>query len=167
MLKIVQNLRSMNFSRLMEVYTEGNMEHGAEHYPHESLMQQIIYAENDFYQYLDEVFFKQVGARYALWQVEGAYTTALRLEPYDDGLLLSALETRPDARCQGYASQLLNAVVTELSISGNGTLYSHVSKTNVQSLSVHRKSGFEIFKDYAVYLDGSVAHNCYTLRIKY
>lgn len=167
MLKFAYNLRSINFSKLMDVYIEGNQKNGAVNYPQESPQQQLIYAEQDFYQFLKDIFFVQVGAAYALWQSEEAYTAALRLEPYHDGLLLSALETRPDARCKGNATKLINAVIENLKSSSNGILYSHVSKSNLQSLSVHLKNGFEVFKDHAVYLDGSVAHNCYTLRLEY
>jgi len=89
------------------------------------------------------------------------------MEPYSDGFLLCALETAPDSREHGYATALVLEVLDYLSQQGSGTVYSHVSKRNQSSLAVHKKCGFEIIKDYAVYSDGSVLQNCFTLTNMY
>lgn len=167
MLIFADNLRAINFSMLMDVYAEGNMENGAARYPHASQQQQLMYAEQDFYQYLNEVFFRNHDAVYAIWADHCRYTAALRLEPYRDGLILCALETRPDAREQGFASALIRATVERLSQYSSGTIYSHVSKSNLPSLAVHRNCGFTVCMEHAVYLDGSVNQNCYTMVLQY
>ena len=160
MLIVARKLRELSFGKLMEVYQEGNLENGQIHYPDEPEDRQIALAEQDFYQYLKQVFFSVEGAVYCIWQDGGRYVSALRLEPYRDGLLLAALETHPQMRRKGYAAKLILEVMTyakELSI------YSHVSKKNTPSLRTHEKCGFKRILEYAVYADGSVNDRACTL----
>ena len=159
MLIVATRMQEMNFNALMEVYREGNAENGALRYPHESATVQLMLAEQDFYQYLVQCFFSTDGAVYALWKCEEGYASALRLEPYQDGLLLEALETAPDKRRQGYACKLLQAVQAWLSQHGSIKVYSHVSRKNTASQRSHQSCGFRKILDYAVYADGSVITN--------
>ncbi len=152
MLKIVDNLGNLCFSQLMGVYVEGNRENGAENYPNLPENQQILEAEQDFHQYLRECFFSTPGAFYALWVVDTIYVSALRLEPYQDGLLLEALETIPSHRQKGYAKALVDAVLDYV---GEQKVYSHVHKKNIPSLRTHESCGFRRILEYAQYIDGS------------
>lgn len=167
MLKIARSLGQLDFSALMNVYAEGNILNGKAFYPNESAQQQLCNAEQDFYHYLKSVFFRQCDSWYAIWESQGRYVSALRVEPYSDGYLLCALETASDVRQRGYAVTLVSTVQKHLAKQGSGVLYSHVSKTNAASLAVHRKCGFQIVMDHAVYSDGSVLQNCYTLAYAY
>ena len=167
MLIIADKLSSINFSMFMDVYMEANINTGLCDYGGYSKPQQRIFAEDDFYKYLNDIFFAQRGAKYFIWASDGVYKAALRLEPYCDGLLLTALETRPDSRRMGYGFKLVQAVTEYLSQQGNGILYSHIEKRNRASLLLHKKCGFQIEKDYAVFLDGSITHNSYTLQLQY
>lgn len=162
MLRIINSMNQINFSELMNVYYEGNMENGAVLYSHLSKESQIREAEIDFYRYLRETFFSTKNAFYAIWDEDHHYCSALRMEPYHDGWLLCALETAPNERNKGYASALIQAVKGRLTDSGNFKIYSHVSKRNISSIRTHQKCGFHKLLDYAVYLDGSVFHNSYT-----
>lgn len=158
MLFVARRLRDLHFGKLMEVYIEGNRKKAdAFSDPAEGLLQ----AEQDFYQYLQQVFFAAEGAFYAVWVENGTYCSALRLEPYQDGLLLEALETAPELRRRGYSTKLIQAVqqLPECDV-----IYSHVSKSNIPSLGVHQLCGFEKMLDYAAYLDGSANRNAVTLR---
>jgi RimJ/RimL family protein N-acetyltransferase len=159
MLCIVKSLRELPFGQLMEVYEESNLENGREFWPDLSSGEQILRAEQDFYQYLKEVFFPTDGAVYYLWEIDGRPVSALRLEPYRDGLLLEALETAPFHRRKGYASALIRAVLqtTQLKI------YSHVGKRNFASLNIHLSCGFQRIGEQALYADGSVNDRCCTL----
>lgn len=163
MLMITNKMHQLRFSELMQVYEEGNLENGQAIYPCESKARQAFLAEQDFYNYLTQIFFTTPNAQYAVWLLDGHYASALRLEPYQDGLLLSALETRPSVRRKGCAEELVKSVLAVLSEQGNIKVYSHVNKSNTASLNVHNKCGFRILQDYAVYADGSVMHNSYTL----
>ena len=156
MLLIAKRLADLNFSKLMDVYIEGNQEK-AEAYGAYGLLQ----AEREFCDYLREDFFRQKGAFYAVWSEQGRYVSALRLEPFKDGWLLEALETLPDHRGKGYAKKLLSSVLDYL---GQNVVYSHVSKRNEASLRTHFACGFEVYSDHAVYVDGSVTSRAYTLR---
>ena len=159
MLILATKLYELSFTGLMAVYEEGNRENGALMYPDQPENRQVLNAEQSFYQYLKESFFPTKGAVYAIWEEEGVYISALRLEPYEDGLLLEALETIPTYRRQGYATRLIQEVQRVFP----QKIYSHVSKSNVASLAIHEKCGFSRMLDHARYIDGSVARNAITL----
>ena len=159
MLKLATKMDQLKFSCLMEVYVEGNLENGAHFHPEASEQLQLMQAEQSFYAYLTQSFFRTPGAVYAIWEEQGKYISALRLEPYEDGMLLAALETTPEYRQRGYATKLMQAVQSWCP----EKIYSHVSKQNRASLKVHEKCGFCQVLDYARYIDGSVARNAITL----
>ena len=159
MLIIAKSMKDLSFSALMEIYIEGNMENGQENYPEEPEYRQIMLAEQDFYNYLSRVFFRTDGAVYLIWEEQGKYVSALRLEPYQDGLLLEALETAPDQRQKGYAKTLIRAALQEFD---GKKIYSHVSKRNTPSIRTHEACGFEKILDHAVYADGSVLRSSVT-----
>lgn len=166
MLKIITSMRQLKFSELMQIYIESNRIKGSEYYPHISSEAQLLEAEQDMYQYLSTVFFKQEQAFYAVWEVDNTYRSAVRFESYADGLLMCALETDPIYRNQGFAEQLLNAVKRFLSMQDGGRVYAHVSKVNTASLALHRKCGFNVIKNHAVFLDGSVEYGSLTLLLE-
>lgn len=163
MLIVAKSIGQLNFSALMEVYVEGNLENAEDLWPEETQDRKLFLAEEAFGQYLRDSFFKTPGAQYAIWSVEGRYVSALRLEPYRDGLLLEALETAPAYRRRGYASALMEAVLSRIV---TGKLYSHVGKNNIASLRTHEKAGFRRISETAVYIDGSVNDYCCTLCIE-
>ena len=162
MLVLAKKLHQLNFRQLMEVYAEGNEENGEDMWPELNREQRLLRAEQAFYQYLAEGFFPVPGAVYAIWEENGKYVSALRLEPYEDGLLLEALETAPQCRRRGYGEKLIRAVQDAFP----QKIYSHVSKRNVPSLAIHKKCGFRQVLDYAKYIDGSVARNAVTLQYR-
>ncbi|MBE6924152.1 MAG: GNAT family N-acetyltransferase [Ruminococcaceae bacterium] len=139
MLIIAGSLRELDFEQLAQVYD---------------------YERNDaaeFYDYLSQCFFTVKGSVYCLWQVEGHYRSALRLEPYQDGLLLTGLETAPQWRRRGYAKGLMGAVLQWLGGDSHRKIYSHIRFDNKPSLAVHQRCGFRRIMDYAVLLDGTVS----------
>ena len=144
----------------MEIYSESTGENAALFYPNEEPGVALTMAEQAFGDYLREDFFKVQNAFYGIWMEDDFWISALRLEPFRDGLLLEALETHPEHRGKGYAKKLVKAVLQDVSL----PVYSHVLKDNLASLAVHRACGFQIHKDCAVYVDGSVSHKAYTLR---
>ena len=158
MLLIARKMGELDFSKLMAVYEEGNLANGAELYPDLPEGQRLLRAEQDFYQYLRYGFFTVTGAYYAIWQEKGRYCSALRIEPYKDGVLLEALETAPAERRKGYAEKLMRAVLPM-----EKKIYSHVGKRNAASLGIHKKCGFLRISEQAVYIDGSVNDKCCTL----
>ncbi len=142
MLKLYSSLRELPVEALLDIYTLTPRQ------------------RQDTLDYLRRDFFRTPGAMVAIWEGEGQFLSALRLEPYKDGLLVCALETHPAHRNRGHAAALLQAVRQTLP----GPLYAHVAKTNAPSLAAHQKTGFQIIQDTARYLDGSVDGRCYTLR---
>lgn len=153
MLLVAHGLRELDFPKLMEVYLEGNLEKTAE-------SSGLLEAEEDFRQYLRDSFFAAPGAAYYVWVQGGRYVSALRLEPYKDGLLLEALETAPDCRRMGHAGALLRAM---LMAEGTRPIYSHIVKGNAASLRAHESCGFRRMLEYAVYIDGSVNDRACTM----
>lgn len=156
MLTVAKSLRQFHFGQLMAVYAEGNRENGMEFYPHLPPEEQLLQAEQDFYAYLSDCFFHTAGAAYYIWSENDQYVSALRLEPYQDGLLLEALETHPEYRGRGYAKQLIRAA---LETTEYEKIYVHISRRNAPSIAVHTACGFKKILDHAVYADGSVNHH--------
>ncbi len=159
MLILARSMGSLRFGELAQVYEQSLKEAASDYsrYPSGLAMQM---AELDFRQYLQEVFFPTEGALCALWEVNGHYVSALRLEPYRDGLLLEGLETAPEQRHRGYGAALIQAVLGTLPC---GKVYSHVRKANAISRKTHEKCGFRQISDSAAYIDGSVDRRCCTL----
>ena len=129
MLRVFSSFCNLDFADLMAVYEESNRANGAENWPNEST-----------------------------WIVSGKYVSAMRLEPYRDGMLLEALETAPDSRGKGYAQSLIRDFVSRYP----GKIYSHIHKQNTPSIRVHLKCGFRKIADNAVYVDGSFTHKSAT-----
>ncbi len=144
MLIVAQSMRDISSERLLDIYRGS--------------LGESLTARQDFYAYLRRDFFSRPGVVLAVWEAEGCYVSALRLEPYREGLLLTGLETHPEHRGMGYAQKLLLAALP----SGEKT-YSHVAKDNEISLHIHQKAGFQIISDCAVYLDGSADGKSWTL----
>lgn len=155
MLKLATKLHQLSFSRLMEVYLERNLEQSGS-----DRGAGLLCAEQAFYDYLSQVFFSTAGAVCAVWETEGVYAAALRLEPYRDGLLLEGLETAPALRRKGYAKSLVSAVQREYP---QCKIYSHVRRDNTASLHLHKVLGFRVISHSAHYIDGSVDDRCVTL----
>ena len=162
MLRICYGMNQLNFEQLMEVYEEGNRENGKENYPLDSTEAQLDKAIWDFAVYLREDFFRVKGAYYAIWEEDGCYKSALRMEPYEDGWLLEALETHPSCRRQGYAKKLVCSVLAQ--IPSHICIYSHVGKHNTASMATHLCCGFRMWKDYAKYVDGTVSQYACTMK---
>jgi RimJ/RimL family protein N-acetyltransferase len=156
MLGVIRSMSELRFGELMRVYEQSNLEKGRQNWLYETKARQVALAEQDFYDYLRQCFFAISGAVYFVWQVTGHYVSALRLEPWKDGLLLTGLETSPGQRGKGYASELLQSVQAYLEQQGAFMLYSHINKRNAASIAVHEKCGFRKLYDHAVYVDGSV-----------
>lgn len=160
-LRWVTTMGELSFLELMKVYAETNGKTAREEWPDLPEGFALEKAEREFYDYLRQVFFRTPGTAYALWEVNGNYVSALRLEPYRDGLLIEALETAPDQRRRGYARSLLQAVI---SAKADEKLYSHVENHNRASMALHLGCGFARVSDFAVYIDGSVNYRGCTLR---
>ena len=139
MLLIVDRFGGLDFDRLAEIYGFKGRE------------------AVKFYEYLSSCFFRQKGAVYCLWLVDGQYCSALRLEPYKDGLLLTGLETAPHWRRRGYAQSLMGAALGWAEGMGHRKIYSHIRFDNRASLAVHQRLGFRKMLNHAVLLDGTVS----------
>ena len=140
MLIVARKLSELHFSALTEVY-------GIE----------SLQKEQDLYAYLREELFPR--GMCCVWQVQGRYVSALRLQPWGDGWLLEGLQTHPAYRRNGYGKQLVTAVLQELDLP---KVYVHIQRCNAASVSLHIACGFQKCLPYATYLDGSVYHSADT-----
>lgn len=163
MLKIITTIAELNFEELLEVYREDIQDNGARFFPDLSGAELFRKSGDSFISYLREDFFCQEGAFYALWVVEGQYKAALRMEPYNDGLLLEALSTAANERRKGYGYHLVSEVLKYLPTLPYEVVYSHINKRNTPSLELHKKCGFQPFSDSAKYIDGTVTQNSCTM----
>ena len=172
MLKWIHNMNDLDFAALMEVYAEACLENGQEFWSDLPAEEQIRRSQEHFRTYLTEQFFANPEAVYAVWIIEGRYTSALRLEPKWDGLLMEALETRPDVRRQGHASALITAVQANFIQFPPldppvMRIYSHVSKGNLPSLRTHDHCGFQRYRDHITRSDGTTNDRFYTMLWEY
>lgn len=158
MLEIVRTMGALDFQELMAVYRESNVGNAQEQdIP-------IAQVEQNFADYLREDFFRQTGAFYCLWKENGRTVSALRLEPFEDGLLLEALETMPEQRRRGYGKALVLAALDHVRNEYGKPVYSHVWKRNYASMALHAACGFTQVLDYAKLIDGSVNTSHVTLK---
>lgn len=160
MLQIIYTMRELSFGRLMAVYEDTNRQR----YPQLPLHQALAQAEQELYDYLRNDFFTISCAVICVWQEAGEYISALRLEPYRDGMLITALETKEMKRGMGFATHLIQAVQVWQEQSGDVILYSHIANGNLPSISVHEKCGFVKISDSATYLNGDVSSHAGTYR---
>ena len=161
MLEIISSLNMLPFGELMSVYEESNRENGAERYPNLPANLQLLEAEQDFYAYL-KCFYRQEDSFYAQWRQDGILVAALRIEPYRDGWLLAALETRPDKRNLGYARSIIRELLSYMERTQRLPIYSHIGRGNLPSQKVHILCGFAEILPYSVYADGRVNDRCTT-----
>ena len=134
-------------------------------YSHCTYSEGILSAEEDFW-YDTEEFFNTEGAIICVWLCKGKYHSSLRAEKYQDGYLLTNLETDSDYRNMGYAKMLIQGLMFHLSALGCDVLYAHISKQNQISVIVHEKLGFRRICDFATLVDGTVSNNYDTFSIK-
>lgn len=163
MLVNVDSFEELDFSSLMEIYLEGNQENAEYFYGEEPPERGLALAIRDAKRYLRDDFFLRPGARYYIWTENGKYISALRLEPHADGLLLEALETRPDRRRMGYGKKLIAAVLAQLPVGTH--IYSAVTKWNEASLAFHNACGFCKYLDYCVESDGTISNDHVTFKV--
>lgn len=159
MLLIADRVSKLSFSKLMGVYAESNALNA------EDQEISILDVEQGFYDYLRSSFFAQENSFYGVWQEAGGYVSALRLEPFKDGFLLSGLETAPNHRRKGYARGLIAAVLQLDRLAGK-PVYSHIHKSNKASQGVHQACGFVKILDRALYIDGSANSYCDTWKFE-
>lgn len=156
MLKLIRCMRDVDFAELLNIYRVSDEIYGCYECDEEGRFS----AEHEFYQYLKDVFFQMPDALYAVWSVQRSAVSALRVEAYCDGLLVTALETAPESRRKGYATLLLSAILSEF---GSQKIYSHVHRNNAASMRVHEKCGFVRISDSATMIDGSFMPSYCTL----
>ena len=162
MLKLYRSPKGLDIHQLGLIYSESIAQKAENSYGHMSSFDAHQRAESDFYDGVMD-FFTAKNVFYAVWEVDGRFVAALRIEPYSDGLIVSGLEVKLDVRKNGYGSALISAVIEYLHDSGCQKLYSHVDRSNAASLRVHEKAGFQKIMNHAVFLDGAVSSRTYTL----
>ncbi len=140
-MRIIKSFQALDLEKLAVLYGVDTLE-----------------AYNEMTEYLREDFFRTQGAFYA---IAGDYDCGLRVEPYRDGFLIEALQTKAELQNQGYAKTLLRCVLQSDMFPEGAAIYSHIHKKNAPSLAVHTACGFTQILDYAVFVDGSVyQHSC-------
>ena len=111
----------------------------------------------NFYGFLSEDFFP--AGICCVWEENGRYVAALRLQPWHDGWLLEGLQTHRDHRGRGYAKKLIFEAVRQLD---GQRIYAHIQQDNAPSIAAHTACGFRKLWDTATYLDGSVHPDSHT-----
>lgn len=162
---IFHSLREFDIRKLIQVYAESIHLSGRKQYSHLTHNRQILEAEQDFY-YMVENFLHFKDSFYAVNEMDNQYVSALRMEPFRDGFLLSGLETKPDCRRRGYAGSLIQFALEYLSDHGCRKVYSHIYHDNITSINLHLTAGFRKINDSAIFLDGTASSRAGTYVIE-
>ena len=169
MLITISHSADLDDDKLMAIYAEGNLENTDYFYPEiTDKAEAVEKVEHDFCHYIKTEFFNGKN-RYYVWENEGIWVSALRLNCLkDDFYFLEALETAPAFRKKGYATQLLTAVIDALKAKGRFKICVCVGKNNIASLKTHQKCGFNIVRENAYdYLQKEVNDHCYGLEYSF
>ena len=158
MIRIFHSRKNLRFQDLAQVYEQSLAMAGRTNYGSYSKYRQLMEAEQDFYQFVND-FLREPDSFIAVWEVQDDYTSALRIQEYKDGFLLTGLETASVYRGKGYASALVAETLAYLSASKTNKIYSHIRNENAASIKLHLKMGFVKISDSAAYLDGSADHH--------
>ena len=164
MFKIYNRISNVDFRIYKELYSEQIEAQRLREYAHLSYAEGILRSEEDFW-YDTEIFFKTTGAFICVWFCDGRYASALRAEQYNDGYLLTNLETDITYRNRGYATLLIQGLKKHLLSIGCKRLYAHISKCNQISIIVHEKLGFQRIFDSATLVDGTTTNDYYTYSV--
>lgn len=170
MVLTITNYKDLDVRKLMDVYSESNYENTAYFYPDETDKDVAVQkVEKGFSDFLKNDFFEKTGASYWIWEENGDWISAFRLNRIQTDLYyLEALETRPDQRGKGYASLLLSSVVDSLKKAGPFRLCDCVSKKNTASLKTHERCGFQIVSDEGYdYLHEEANNHDFGLEFRY
>lgn len=126
------------------VYAEAIQQNALDRDPIAGATQTLIRAEEDrFVEFLCQ-FFRGYRNRYYVLVTDEKWVSALRLTKMNGYYYLEALETAPDERKKGNATQLMQLVIKRLKKKGAPVIRSCVSKRNAASLATHQKCGFVI-----------------------
>lgn len=155
--------------KLMKIYAEGNLENADYFYPQiTDKAEAISKVEQDFCNYIKTEFLNGTNVYY-VWDNDGIWVSALRLYRISDGFYyLEALETAPEFRKLGYATRLLNEVISLLKAKEYFKICDCVGKKNTASLKTHIKCGFKVVdEDGYDYLQQEYSDRFYGLEYSY
>ena len=163
MLFKITESNQVNDKKLMAVYSEGNLENTDYFYPQiENKLEAVEKVERDFCNYIKTDFLNGKNCYYVL-EIDGIWVSALRLYYIENNFYyLEALETAPKYRNKGYATLLLNEVISDLKSKENFKICDCVGKKNTASINVHKKCGFKIVGENGYdYLQKEIDSRCY------
>lgn len=155
--------------KMMKIYAEGNLENTDYFYPQiENKLEAVKKVECDFCNFIKNEFLNGKNIYYVL-ENNGIWVSALRLYYLENNFYyLEALETMPDYRKKGYATQLLSEVLNELKQNGSFKICDCVGKKNTASLNTHKKCGFNIVREDGYdYLQKETDKLCYGLEYSF
>lgn len=127
------------------VYSEASYEIAKDKHPELDDLSKAIQEEEYYFveKFLGKFMSKDENTYY-VWEVDGEWVSALRLTKEDGFYFMEALETAPEHRKKGYASDLIKSLIQKLEEDEPVVIRSNVRKTNRASLTTHQKCGFVI-----------------------
>lgn len=153
MIFLADHINKLNFAKLTSLYAEDIERNRKLNYGRLYAHEGRLLAEQDYYQYLRDVFFGSYGGKMFLLEEGDRYLSAVCFEPFKDGLLLNSLITAKDVRRNGYARNILSYAFDQIE---GFTIYSHIHCRNRASILLHEQLDFVKLYDYAHMLDGAV-----------
>ena len=170
MLLKISDYSKIDRRKLMDVYSESNLENTEYFYPDEADKDPAVRkVESEFLHFLKDEFFGYAKAACWVYEEDGVWISALRTCEIQPGTYyLEALETRPDHRQKGYGARLLSGVLEEMKADGPFRLCDCVGKKNTASWKTHEKCGFRIVSEEGYdYLHGEADDHDFGLEYRY
>ncbi len=147
--QLLYSMDGVNPAAFFEIFKESSTENAIAWYPELTASEALKKYEDGFLAYMQEIFRKEHGAL-ALLSQDGIYVSSLRLYPRDPNtFLMEALETKPDRRKQGFASEIIRRTISCLEEKhGRIELISYTGKRNIASQHAHLAAGMKQICDY-------------------
>ncbi len=147
--KLLYSMDEVNINEFLEIFKESSKENALEWYPESTAEEALEKYENGFLEYMRDTFWKEKGAL-ALLSWKGRYVSSLRLYTKDENtFLMEALETKPDCRKKGFASEIIRRTISCLEEKYDRIeLISYTGKHNIASQHTHAAAGMKNIRDY-------------------
>ena len=106
------------------------------------LAQKQAIIKGDYFKYIESCPQDNNFYKYYIYKQNNKIVSLCRINIYGDKYLLEGLQTHKDYYRKGYASKLINSMISELKKDGIGVLYSEARIWNDASNHLQTKLGF-------------------------
>ena len=151
MLLVFETMNDKELEKLTELYAEGCYKNAKYLHPNDEDLTEAILEQKRGHVAFFKEFLTKKGNTYYVLEEAGQWVSTLRMTKVNDFYYLEALETPVEYRKKGYGSKIIMEVISYLKQDGPVIIRDSVKKDNLASLATHRKCGFVIEHENAIY----------------